>query len=355
MATTTQQTPYRTPVTGYATPPAVAGGADAPTVGTAPTTPTTTTTTPKVPPTPTPPAPPTVSATSTGANAVAAATPTTQTLKFAGIDPTQQRTGVQTLQDLEKILGAPLSADQRTYAMKYLNYTDPTGAAMLTGTDYNRLMEHAAQLAGGQYDPWKAAAATGGTVTPYPTEGPLGPDPFVTPKYEDAPAYQAPRYQQQTFTAPSWEDVQKDPGYQFRQREGMGALQAGAAARGMLGTGTFGRDIMNYGQELASQEYQNVYNRAANTFGVNQGERQFGYNADSGAAQAEYAPRLLTWNARRDDGQRAAELTYDRNWQREQRGRDDAYKYNRAGEDDYRYRDNRDEMRKRFLAELGQQ
>lgn len=354
MATTppAPQTPYRTPPTGYA-PPAIAGGVNAPTAPTAPTL----DQTPAMPSAPganQAPAAPTATASGTGANAVAATTPTTQTLKFAGIDPTQQRTGVQTLQDLEKILGAPLSADQRTYAMKYLNYTDPTGAAMLSGTDYNRLMEHAAQLAGGQYDPWKAAQATGGTPT-YPTEGPLGPDPFVTPHYEDAPAYQAPRYQQQTFKAPSWEELQNDPGYQFRRKEGMGALQAGAAARGMLGTGTFGRDIMNYGQELASQEYQNAYNRSAQTFGINQGERQFGYNADTGATQAEYAPRLLTWNARRDDGQRAAELTYDRNWQREQRGRDDAYKYNRAGEDDYRYRDNRDEMRKRFLAELGQQ
>lgn len=341
----TTQSPYRTPPTGYA-PPAIAGGANGPS-----------TAQPPVAQTPAAPAPATAATTagaqSTGANAAAAATPTTTKLKFSGIDPSQQRTGVQTLQDLEKVLGSPLDANQRTYAMQYLNYTDPTGAANISGADYNRLMEHAAQLSGGEYAAWQAQASTQGAA-PYPQTGPLAPDPFVTPAYSDAPGYTAPKYQQQVFKAPTWQDVESDPGYQFRLREGAGALQASAAARGMLGTGTFARDITGFGQDLASQEYQNVYNRAANTFGVNTDERRFGYNADVEGAQAEYAPRLVTWNARREDGQRGAELSYDRSWQRELKTRDDYYRDNRASEDDYRYRDNRDEMRKRFLAELGQ-
>lgn len=272
-----------------------------------------------------------------------------QRLRFAGINPSEQRSGLQTLQDLERVLGTPLTAQQQQQARQYINYTDPTGAAMMSGADYNRLMQYAAQQAGGDYAAWEQPGRQ-----PFPTEGPLNPDPFPQPQYEDAPGYQAPTYEEQRFEAPSWEDVRNDPGYQFRQREGMGALQASAAARGMLGTGTFARDMMNYGQELASQEYQNAYNRGANTYGLNADERRFGYNARTEGAQAEYAPRLVTWNARREDGQRAAELTFDRNWQREVYGRDDNYRRNRAAEDDYRYRDNRDEMRRRFLAELGQ-
>lgn len=338
---TTAQTPYRTPPTGYAT-PAVAGGTNAPTTA-APD---------PAPQTAAAPAATAASAQGTAANAAAATTPTTAKLKFSGIDPSQQRTGVQTLQDLGKILGAPLDANQRTYAMNFLGYTDNTGASNINGADYNRLMQEAARLSGGEYAAWQAPGA--GQAQPYPQTGPLTPDPFIQPTYSDAPSYTAPRYEQQTFQAPTWEQVQQDPGYQFRRREGMGALQAGAAARGMLGTGTFARDAINYGQDLASQEYQNAYQRAANTFGVNADERRFGYNANVEGAQAEYAPRLVTWNARREDGQRAAELSYDRNWQRELKTRDDYYRDNRAREDDYRYRDNRDEMRKRFLAELGQ-
>lgn len=278
-------------------------------------------------------------------------TPTaTQRLRFAGINPAEQRTGLQALQDLERVLGTPLTQQQVQQARTHINYTDPTGAAMMSGADYNRLMQYAAQQAGGDYAEWQQQNG----VQPFPTEGPLNPDPFQQPTYEDAPSYQAPTYEEQRFAAPSWEQVQNDPGYQFRRKEGMGALQASAAARGMLGTGTFARDMVNYGQDLASQEYQQAYDRALGTYGVNTDERRFGYNARSEGAQAEYAPRLVTWNARREDGQRAAELTYDRNWQREVYGRDDNYRRNRATEDDYRYRDNRDEMRRRFLAELGQ-
>jgi len=61
-----------------------------------------------------------------------------------------------------------------------------------------------------------------------------------------------------------------DPGYQFRQDEGMRALERGAAARGGLLSGGFGRKAIRYGQDYASQEYQNVYNRIANIAGLGQ-------------------------------------------------------------------------------------
>lgn len=276
----------------------------------------------------------------------------TQKLKFSGINPAQQRTGMQTMQDLEKVLGKPLDANQKAYAMNFLNYTDQSGNTMIGGADYNRLMQEAARMMDGEYAAWQDPMDH---TAPYPTEGPLNPQPFIQPTYEDAPGYTAPQYQQQQFRAPSWEEVQNDPGYQFRQKEGMGALMASAAARGMLGNGNTLRDISAWNQDLASQEYQNAYDRSANTFGINTDERRFGHNANVEGAQAEYAPRLVTWSARREDGQRAAELSYDRAWQREVYGRDDNYRRNRASEDDYRYRDNRDEMRRRFLAELGQQ
>jgi hypothetical protein len=52
-----------------------------------------------------------------------------------------------------------------------------------------------------------------------------------------------------------------DPGYAFRQSEGMKALERSAAARGGLMSGSALKGIQRFGQDLASQEYQNAFNR----------------------------------------------------------------------------------------------
>ena len=54
---------------------------------------------------------------------------------------------------------------------------------------------------------------------------------------------------------------QQDPGYAFRMSEGMKALERGAAARGGLLSGATLKGAQRYGQDLASQEYQNAFNR----------------------------------------------------------------------------------------------
>jgi hypothetical protein len=56
-------------------------------------------------------------------------------------------------------------------------------------------------------------------------------------------------------------DFQKDPGYQFRMDEGRGALEGSAAARGGLLTGGTLKALSRYGQDYASGEYTNAYNR----------------------------------------------------------------------------------------------
>ena len=56
-------------------------------------------------------------------------------------------------------------------------------------------------------------------------------------------------------------DFQQDPGYAFRQAEGMKALERSAAARGNLLSGSTMKGIQRFGQDLASQEYQNAFNR----------------------------------------------------------------------------------------------
>jgi hypothetical protein len=67
-----------------------------------------------------------------------------------------------------------------------------------------------------------------------------------------------------------------DPGYAFRLKEGMNAMNATAAARGGLISGNALKAGQIYGQEMGSQEYGNAFNRylqnyanAQNTFQLN--------------------------------------------------------------------------------------
>lgn len=52
-----------------------------------------------------------------------------------------------------------------------------------------------------------------------------------------------------------------DPGYQFRLQEGVNALNKTAAARGGLMSGSALKAAERYGQDYASGEYQNAFNR----------------------------------------------------------------------------------------------
>ena len=57
------------------------------------------------------------------------------------------------------------------------------------------------------------------------------------------------------------EQFKQDPGYAFRMSEGMKALENSAAARGNLLSGATMKGIQRYGQDMASQEYMNAFNR----------------------------------------------------------------------------------------------
>lgn len=65
-------------------------------------------------------------------------------------------------------------------------------------------------------------------------------------------------YFNQAYTG---QDIYSDPSYQFRLQQGQDAIQSSAAAQGGLLSGATLKALQNYGQESASQEYSNAYNR----------------------------------------------------------------------------------------------
>ena len=70
----------------------------------------------------------------------------------------------------------------------------------------------------------------------------------------------------QDFTMPEFTG---DPGYQFRLKSGMEALNRSAAARGMGQSGANIKGALEYGQNFGSNEYEKAYNRALGTYQIN--------------------------------------------------------------------------------------
>ena len=83
-------------------------------------------------------------------------------------------------------------------------------------------------------------------------------------EYENAPGTLQDRY------ATAMGRFQLSPNYRWRQTEGVRALDRSAAARGRLLSGGQLRDVVNYGQNLAGNEYGGYVNRLAALSGVGQ-------------------------------------------------------------------------------------
>jgi len=64
------------------------------------------------------------------------------------------------------------------------------------------------------------------------------------------------------FTAPTDVTQQNDPGWQFRMKEGLNAIERSAASKGTLLTGGTMKDLNEWAQNTASNEYDKVYGRA---------------------------------------------------------------------------------------------
>ena len=76
----------------------------------------------------------------------------------------------------------------------------------------------------------------------------------------------------------------KDPGYAFRLSEGLKAVDRQAAARGGLISGNALKASQTYGQDMASQEYQNAFNRYQTVRGNTLSPFQSGAAAGQSAA-----------------------------------------------------------------------
>lgn len=131
-----------------------------------------------------------------------------------------------------------------------------------------------------QQQQWQASQAQAGQVGTTPGE-----DPYYgmyANGYQAAPDLMVGNYQDPgDFTM---EKFQQDPGYAFRMSEGMKALERTAAARGGLISGGAMKAASRYGQDMASQEYQNAFNR----YNQNRGFNSTLFNANRAYQTGQY-------------------------------------------------------------------
>ena len=93
----------------------------------------------------------------------------------------------------------------------------------------------------------------------------------------------------QKLNAGDYSSFSNSPDYQFALDQGMKTLDRSAAAQGRLYSGGYGQDLVNYGQGLATQNYNNYYNRLSNLAGVGQTAAQ-----NLGGLGANYANSMGT-------------------------------------------------------------
>lgn len=146
---------------------------------------------------------------------------------------------------------------------------------------------------------WDMYDQTRKDLTPYSDAGKTSLDQLMGQMGPDG-------YFSQTYTG---QDIYSDPSYQFRLQQGQDAIQSSAAARGGLLSGATLKALQGYGQDMASQEYQNAYNRfnadqtnkynrLSNLVGIGQNAAVQQGNAGAQAAQAIANNTMSGANAR---------------------------------------------------------
>lgn len=94
-----------------------------------------------------------------------------------------------------------------------------------------------------------------------------------------------PEFKYPEFVRPDAKSILSAPGYLARQQAGESALQRSAASKGLLRSGGTLKDLVEYGQNFASNEYNNEFNQAYQTYGANYQN-----------AKDRYAPLLAQWD-----------------------------------------------------------
>lgn len=122
------------------------------------------------------------------------------------------------------------------------------------------------------------------------------------------------------FNAPDPNSILDDKSFQFRKSQGEQSLTNASAASGLLRSGGTLKDFINYGQNFASNEYNNIYNRDLTTYGTNE-KKAFD------TATTDFGAKLTGYTTTAAARQRQAETDWQHAWD-QYMGKFDIYKSN---------------------------
>lgn len=159
----------------------------------------------------------------------------------------QPGTGAQSVQEKLAAAGIRLGAGQQKKLNALISTSGASGSLAQTLSDAGIILRPAQQRA---FQSYSEPAQSADPVSPTPTN-PLAPTTPTTP-------------------ANPTEWISRMPGYQFRLNEGTKALNTSWAANGMRESGAAEKALLRYGQDYASNEFNNEWNRLAGLSGVGQ-------------------------------------------------------------------------------------
>ena len=164
---------------------------------------------------------------------------------------------------------------------------------------------------------------------PYPGQ-------FQRPESADAPYPDVPQYagpdrptlpgfSYEKFQAPTMAEAEAEPGYQFAMQEATRALEASAAAKGLLRSGQTWNDLQVRGQQMGAQNYQNVYDRSLKEYGTGYdvsrdiwgiGRQNLvdAYKMERQEARDVFEPQMMAWPHQYNMVGRDRDQEYDRSW-----------------------------------------
>lgn len=124
--------------------------------------------------------------------------------------------------------------------------------------------------------PWAVVASVAGAVvssalSPDPSSGGGGGGGGGAAHAADPFAEQRPQYQGQLNNLMNGNFSPSDPSYGFRFAQGTEAVNRTKAAEGLTQSGNQSAALVDYGQNMASTEYSNQFNRLAQLSGANSG------------------------------------------------------------------------------------
>ncbi len=158
------------------------------------------------------------------------------------------------------------------------------GGAPGSGTTMPEAFTYTPQAMPTAYQPGQIAAPQALNVSQIERPATITADRFAQPGAYSSERFNAPG----AFVAPTAEEALNDPGYRFRLAQGQQALENRASAQGLLRTGGFAKGMEQYAQDMASQEYANVYGRRLGEYQTQFGNTLAANQANNAAAAQAY-------------------------------------------------------------------